>query len=98
MFAAPVSNYRFRAKEVLAMTGGLLDTSVRPPLLDLDDAERDALRSTLVQGRPTRARGRLSRLSHDLDAHRSTAGAVAPRLWKAFTVRPWRGVRVRFAS
>ena len=50
MFAAPVSNYRVRAKEVLAMTGGLLDTSVRPPLLDLDDAERDALRSTLRAG------------------------------------------------
>jgi 4-hydroxy-tetrahydrodipicolinate synthase len=49
VFAAPVANYRARTKEALAMTGVLSDTSVRPPLRALDEAERDVLRDTLVE-------------------------------------------------
>lgn len=49
VFAAPVANYRARTKAALAMTGVLEDTSVRPPLLPLDDAELAVLRDTLVE-------------------------------------------------
>jgi 4-hydroxy-tetrahydrodipicolinate synthase len=49
IFAAPVANYRARTKEGLAMLGVLDDTSVRPPLLPLSDAERRQLRDVLAE-------------------------------------------------
>jgi 4-hydroxy-tetrahydrodipicolinate synthase len=47
IFDAPVANYRARLKEGLAMLGVLEDVSVRPPLRQLDDAERELVAATL---------------------------------------------------
>jgi 4-hydroxy-tetrahydrodipicolinate synthase len=51
IFGAPVANYRARTKESLHILGvpGLEDSSVRPPLLGLDDAEKQHLRETLIE-------------------------------------------------
>jgi 4-hydroxy-tetrahydrodipicolinate synthase len=51
IFDAPVANYRVRTKEALHALGvpGLEDTSVRPPLLPIDDAEKQFLAEVLVE-------------------------------------------------
>ncbi len=51
LFDAPVANYRVRTKEALHALGvpGLEDTSVRPPLLPIDDAEKRFLAEVLVE-------------------------------------------------
>jgi 4-hydroxy-tetrahydrodipicolinate synthase len=49
VFAAPVANYRARLKEGLALIGVLEDTSVRPPLIEIGDEERRALRACLAE-------------------------------------------------
>ena len=47
LFAPPVRNYRARLKEALRLQGVLPRATVRPPLLDLDDAEREAVRAAV---------------------------------------------------
>jgi len=47
IFAAPVTDYRARTKEALAMLGVFDCTYVRPPLLPVDEAERTAIRRAL---------------------------------------------------
>jgi 4-hydroxy-tetrahydrodipicolinate synthase len=47
IFAPPVSDYRARTKEALKLMGIIDHTVVRPPLLDVDDAERDKIRRAL---------------------------------------------------
>ena len=47
IFAAPVTDYRARTKEALAMLGVFDCTSVRPPLLPVDEAERTTIRRAL---------------------------------------------------
>jgi 4-hydroxy-tetrahydrodipicolinate synthase len=47
IFAPPVSDYRARTKEALKLMGIIEHTVVRPPLLDVDDAERDKIRRAL---------------------------------------------------
>ncbi len=47
IFAAPITDYRARTKEALAMLGVLDCTYVRPPLLPVDEAERTAIRRAL---------------------------------------------------
>jgi 4-hydroxy-tetrahydrodipicolinate synthase len=47
IFAAPVTDYRARTKEALAMLGVFDCTYVRPPLLPVDEAERAAIRRAL---------------------------------------------------
>jgi 4-hydroxy-tetrahydrodipicolinate synthase len=47
LFAPPVRNYRARLKEALRLQGVVPRATVRPPLLDLDDAERNAVRRAL---------------------------------------------------
>ena len=47
IFAAPITDYRARTKEALAMLGVFDCTYVRPPLLPLDEAERTAIRRAL---------------------------------------------------
>jgi 4-hydroxy-tetrahydrodipicolinate synthase len=47
IFAPPVSDYRARTKEALKMMGIIEHTVVRPPLLDVDDAEREKIRRAL---------------------------------------------------
>jgi dihydrodipicolinate synthase/N-acetylneuraminate lyase len=51
VFDAPVANYRVRLKESLHMLGvpGLESTAVRPPLLPLDDDEKQRLTDVLVE-------------------------------------------------
>jgi 4-hydroxy-tetrahydrodipicolinate synthase len=49
IFAAPVANYRARTKAGLAMLGVLEDTSVRPPLVPISEAEQQELRSVLAE-------------------------------------------------
>ncbi len=51
IFDAPVANYRARTKEALHILGvpGLEDSSVRPPLIGLDDAEKQRLSDVLVE-------------------------------------------------
>jgi 4-hydroxy-tetrahydrodipicolinate synthase len=49
VFAPPVTDYRARTKEALVMLGVLEDATVRPPLLPISAAERDALRQSLRQ-------------------------------------------------
>ena len=49
VFDAPVANYRARLKESLRILGVLEDASVRPPLRELDDAERRRLEETLEE-------------------------------------------------
>ena len=48
IFAAPVADYRARTKEALAMMGWIPNTIVRPPLLQVDDADRARIRAGLV--------------------------------------------------
>jgi 4-hydroxy-tetrahydrodipicolinate synthase len=48
VFDAPVANYRVRLKESLRMLGVLDDSSVRPPLIALDDAEKARLADGLA--------------------------------------------------
>jgi 4-hydroxy-tetrahydrodipicolinate synthase len=58
MFAPPVRNYRARLKEALRQLGVMPDAAVRPPLLDLDEAERAAVHRALASVRlaaPARA-------------------------------------------
>jgi len=47
IFAAPVTDYRARTKEALAMLGVFDCTYVRPPLLPVDEAERTTIRRAL---------------------------------------------------
>jgi 4-hydroxy-tetrahydrodipicolinate synthase len=49
VFDAPVANYRVRLKESLRMLGVLDDSSVRPPLIALDDAEKARLADVLAE-------------------------------------------------
>jgi 4-hydroxy-tetrahydrodipicolinate synthase len=48
IFAAPVRNYRARAKEALVMQGVLERATVREPLLPVSDAERARVREAMV--------------------------------------------------
>ena len=48
MFAAPVRNYRARAKEALVMQGLIPRAKVREPLLPVSDDERRAMHKALV--------------------------------------------------
>ncbi|HKV88783.1 MAG TPA: dihydrodipicolinate synthase family protein [Candidatus Dormibacteraeota bacterium] len=48
IFAAPVRNYRARAKAALVMQGILERETVRPPLLPITDAERERIRTAMV--------------------------------------------------
>ncbi len=47
LFASPVRNYRARTKEALRQLGVISHAGMRPPLLDLDAAECDAVRAAL---------------------------------------------------
>jgi 4-hydroxy-tetrahydrodipicolinate synthase len=47
LFAPPVRNYRARIKEALHQLGVIPRATMRPPLLDLDAAERDAVTRAL---------------------------------------------------
>lgn len=47
LFARPVRNYRARVKEALRLLGVLPRAVVRPPLLELDEAERRAVADVL---------------------------------------------------
>ena len=47
LFAPPVRNYRARMKEALRHLGVIPNATMRPPLLDLDDAERAAVKRAL---------------------------------------------------
>ncbi|TMF82347.1 MAG: dihydrodipicolinate synthase family protein, partial [Chloroflexi bacterium] len=49
MFAAPVRNYRARAKEALVMQGILPRATVREPLLPASKDEVDAMRKAMVR-------------------------------------------------
>jgi 4-hydroxy-tetrahydrodipicolinate synthase len=44
LFAAPVRNYRARMKEALRLLGVIPSARMRPPLLELDITEREAVR------------------------------------------------------
>src|SRR5512133_2725132 len=44
IFAPPVTDYRARTKEALKMLGILENTTVRPPLLSVSEAERETIR------------------------------------------------------
>jgi len=58
LFAPPVRNYRARLKEALRQLGVVPSATMRPPLLDLDEMERDAVRRALAAVRlasPARA-------------------------------------------
>jgi 4-hydroxy-tetrahydrodipicolinate synthase len=46
-FGPPVRNYRARLKEVLVMQGIIERATVRPPLMPVPDAEREAIRRAL---------------------------------------------------
>jgi 4-hydroxy-tetrahydrodipicolinate synthase len=48
IFAAPVADYRARTKEALSMMGWIPNTIVRPPLLNVDDADRARIRAGLI--------------------------------------------------
>jgi len=48
LFAPPVRNYRARLKEALRQLGVIPAAHMRPPLLDLDDAERERVRAALA--------------------------------------------------
>ncbi len=48
LFAPPVRNYRARLKEALRQLGVIPGAAMWPPLLDLDDAEREAVRRGLA--------------------------------------------------
>jgi 4-hydroxy-tetrahydrodipicolinate synthase len=47
IFAPPVTDYRARTKEALKMLGILENTTVRPPLLPIAEAERETIRGAL---------------------------------------------------
>jgi len=47
IFAPPVTDYRARTKEALKMLGVIESTTVRPPLLPLDEVERTAVQRAL---------------------------------------------------
>jgi len=47
IFAPPVTDYRARTKEALKMLGVLENTTVRPPLLPIAEAEHETIRSAL---------------------------------------------------
>ena len=46
-FGPPVRNYRARLKEVLVMQGVIERATVRPPLVTISEAEREAIRKAL---------------------------------------------------
>jgi 4-hydroxy-tetrahydrodipicolinate synthase len=48
LFAPPVRNYRARMKEALRLLGVIPSSHMRPPLLDLDGAEREAVRRAVA--------------------------------------------------
>jgi 4-hydroxy-tetrahydrodipicolinate synthase len=48
LFASPVRNYRARLKEALRQLGVIPNAHMRPPLLDLDAGERDAVSRALA--------------------------------------------------
>jgi len=48
IFAPPVRNYRARCKAALVMQGLLERETVRPPLLPIDEVERERIRKALV--------------------------------------------------
>ncbi len=47
IFASPVRDYRARAKEALRLLGVLRNSHVRPPLLPVDESERQRVRQAL---------------------------------------------------
>ena len=47
MFAAPVRDYRARAKEILVMQGILKHAYMRPPLLPISPEDRQTLKRAL---------------------------------------------------
>jgi 4-hydroxy-tetrahydrodipicolinate synthase len=47
IFAPPVTDYRARTKEALKMLGILDNTTVRPPLLSIDENEREVIQHAL---------------------------------------------------
>jgi 4-hydroxy-tetrahydrodipicolinate synthase len=47
IFAPPVTDYRARTKEALKMLGILENTTVRPPLLPVDEKDREIIRRAL---------------------------------------------------
>jgi 4-hydroxy-tetrahydrodipicolinate synthase len=47
IFAPPVPNYRARTKEALRLLGVIDDVTVRPPLLPIDEADRERVRRAL---------------------------------------------------
>jgi 4-hydroxy-tetrahydrodipicolinate synthase len=49
LFASPVRNYRARLKEALRQMGVVPSATMRPPLLDLDATECDAVRRALAR-------------------------------------------------
>ncbi len=58
LFAPPVRNYRARMKEALRLLGVIPNATMRPPLLDLDYAEREAVKravETIPLAMPARA-------------------------------------------
>ena len=48
IFDAPVVDYRARTKEALRMLGAIPSAAIRPPLLPVDDAERERIRRALA--------------------------------------------------
>jgi len=51
IFAPPVTDYRARTKEALKMLGVLENTTVRPPLLPIAQAEHETIRSALKRAK-----------------------------------------------
>lgn len=49
LFAPPVRNYRARVKETLRLLGVIPSAHVRPPLLDLEEAERRAVADAVAR-------------------------------------------------
>lgn len=47
IFAPPITDYRARTKEALKMLGVLKNTTIRPPLLPISDAECETIRRAL---------------------------------------------------
>jgi len=47
IFAPPITDYRARTKEALKMLGILENTTVRPPLLPIPEAEHETIRRAL---------------------------------------------------
>jgi len=48
IFAPPVTDYRARTKEALKMLGAIANTTVRPPLLPVSEAECEVIRQALL--------------------------------------------------